>query len=59
MKYLEEIYGLFVDDPWLALTALAGLLLAGLLAVMGFKTTAGLFLVIVLVIGLALSVRRG
>jgi hypothetical protein len=58
MKYLEEIYGLFVDDPWLALIALLGLGLAAVVA-RGSGAAAALVLIIVVVGGLIWSVGRG
>jgi hypothetical protein len=58
-KLLQEIYGLFVDDPLLAVMGLVGLAVAAVLAHLGLRLFAGLVLVAVVVAGLAVSVRRG
>lgn len=59
MKALHEIYGLFVDDPLLAVAGLVALAAGGLAAKMGFSTIAGLIVLIIVGIGLTVSVRRG
>lgn len=58
MKALEEIYGLFVEDPWLALLGLVGLAAGGLVARMGHHTIGAVILVAVIVGALSWSVRR-
>jgi hypothetical protein len=59
MKAWREIYGLFVDDPLLAVMGLLALALGGLVAHAGLRLLGGLVAVIVIVAGLTWSVRRG
>ena len=58
MKVLEEIYGLFVDDPALALTGLVALAAGALVAHAGLRVLGGLVTVAVIVGGLVWSVAR-
>jgi hypothetical protein len=58
VKALEEIYGLFVEDPWLALLGLVALAAGGLVARMGHHTIGAVILVAVIVGALSWSVRR-
>jgi hypothetical protein len=58
VKILREIYGLFVDDPWLAAAGLFALALGGVLALVGWHTIAGILEALAIVAGLAVSVRR-
>lgn len=59
MKALNEIYGLFVDDPLLAVAGLVALAAGGLAAKMGLAAVSGLIVLIIVGIGLTVSVRRG
>jgi hypothetical protein len=58
MKVLEEIYGLFVDDPALALAGLVALAAGALVAHAGLRVLGGLVTVAVIVGGLVWSVAR-
>ncbi|MGC8487366.1 MAG: hypothetical protein ACP5QO_03970 [Clostridia bacterium] len=58
MKYLEEIYGLFVEDPLLALMGLLALGAGALVAHLGLHLLGGLIEVIVIIVGLVWSVRK-
>jgi hypothetical protein len=58
MKALEEIYGLFVEDPWLALLGLVALALGGLVAKLGHHTIGAVVIVAVIIGALSWSVRR-
>jgi CBS-domain-containing membrane protein len=58
MKVLEEIYGLFVDDPVLALMGLVALAAGALVAHAGLHVLGGLVTVAVIVAGLTWSVAR-
>jgi CBS-domain-containing membrane protein len=58
MKALEEIYGLFVEDPWLALLGLIALAVGGLVARAGHHTIGAVLVVLVIGGALAWSVRR-
>jgi hypothetical protein len=59
MKILQEIYGLFVDDPWLALFGLVALAAGAVVVKLGLGAWAGLPVVVVIIVGLVMSVRRG
>jgi len=58
VKWLKEIYELFVDDPILALMALVALAVALVLAKLGAPSIAGLAIFLVVAGSLWLSVRR-
>lgn len=58
MKWLREIWGLFVDDWHLAWQALASLAIGALVAALGLKYLAGLVMFVLLAGALAWSVRR-
>lgn len=58
MKSLKEIYGLFVEDPLLALMGLVALAAGALVAYLGFRFVAALLEVAVIIIGLVWSVRK-
>lgn len=58
MKWLEEVYGLFVDDPKLALMALVSLAVATVLALLGEGRIAGLVLVVLVAASLMVSTAR-
>ena len=58
MKWLREIWGLFVDDWRLAWQAVASLAIGALVAALGLKYLAGLVMFVLLAGALALSVRR-
>lgn len=52
MKWLKEVYDLFVDDPILALVALVALAIALVLAKVGIRQVAGLAIFLVVGAGL-------
>ena len=58
MKWLKEIYSLFVDDPRLALLALVVLVVSALLAHLGIRTGSGLMIFLGVSVSLWYSVRR-
>lgn len=58
MKWLEEVYGLFVDDPKLALMALVSLAVATVLALLGEGRIAGLVLVVLVAASLMVSTAK-
>ncbi|MCY0879025.1 MAG: hypothetical protein OWU84_08800 [Firmicutes bacterium] len=58
MKWLREVYELFVDDPLLALLALVALAIALVLAKVGAQAIAGLAIFLVVAGSLWYSVRR-
>jgi len=58
MKVLQEIYGLFVEDPLLAVMGLVALAAGALVAHLGLRLIGGLIEVAVIVVGLAWSVRK-
>ncbi len=55
MKWLEEVYGLFVDDPRLALMALISLAVATVVSLLGAGWLAGLVLVVLVAASLMVS----
>lgn len=57
MKWLEEVWGLFVDDPIMAILALVALAVGTLLAVLGIKEVAGLIMFLVVAAGLWYTTR--
>ncbi len=58
MKWLKQIYGLFVDDPKLALLALVALAISGLLVKAGVRTAAGLAIFLIVSGSLWYSTRH-
>ncbi len=58
MKYLEEVFGLFVEDKLLAVMGLGALAAGALVAHLGLHLLGGLLEVVVIVIGLVWSVRK-
>ena len=58
MKWLKEVYGLFVDDPTLAILALVALAVAFGLARLGAKAEAGLAIFLVVAGSLWYSTRH-
>lgn len=58
MKYLEEVYGLFVEDPLLAIMGLVALAAGALVAHLGLRILGGLIEVAVIVAGLIWSVGK-
>lgn len=58
MKWLEEVYGLFVDDPKLALMALVSLAVAAVLGLLGEGRLAGLVLVVLIAVSLVVTTVR-
>lgn len=58
MKWLEEVYGLFVDDPKLALMALVSLAVATVLGLLGEGRLAGLVLVVLIAVSLVVTTAR-
>lgn len=57
MKWLKEVYDLFVDDPKLALLALVALAAALIIAKAGARTAAGLVIFLVVAGSLWYSTR--
>lgn len=58
MKWLKEIYDLFVDDPKLAILALVALAVALVVVKVGAKTAAGLAIFLVVAGSLWYSTRH-
>lgn len=58
MKWLKEVYSLFVDDPKLAVLALLALLVALVLAKLGAHSAAGLAIFLVVSGSLWYSTRH-
>ncbi len=58
MKWLSEVYGLFVDDPKLVLMAFVSLALALLLGSLGMHRLAGAVLFVLLAGSIFVSVER-
>lgn len=58
MKWLKEVYGLFVDDPKLAILALVALAVALVLAKVGARTAAGLAIFLIVSGSLWYSTRH-
>ncbi|MDA8205625.1 MAG: hypothetical protein M0Z36_06105 [Thermaerobacter sp.] len=58
MKWLKEVYDLFVDDPRLALLSLVALAVALVVAKLGARTAAGLAIFLVVAGSLWYSTRR-
>ncbi len=57
MKWLKEVYDLFVDDPKLAILSLVALLIALIVAHAGAKEAAGLAIFLVVAGSLWYSTR--
>ena len=57
MKWLKEVYGLFVDDPKLALLSLVALAVALIVAKAGAHTVAGLAIFLIMAGSLWYSTR--
>jgi len=58
MKWLREVYDLFVDDPKLALLALVALVVALVLSRVGARSAAGLAIFLVVAGSLWYSTRH-
>lgn len=58
MKWLNEVYGLFVDDPKLVLMALVSLAVALGLSAIGLHTIAGVVLFLLIAGSIMVSVER-
>lgn len=58
MKWLKEVYDLFVDDPKLAVLALVALAVAWIVARAGAASAAGLVIFLVVAGSLWYSTRR-
>lgn len=58
MKWLKEVYDLFVDDPKLALLALAALAVGLGIAKLGARTAAGLAIFLIVAGSLWYSTRH-
>ncbi|MHB1612218.1 MAG: hypothetical protein ACYCT0_11090 [Sulfobacillus sp.] len=58
MKWIAEVWGLFVDDPILALLGVVSLAVGFFLSHMGYSDVAGLAMFVVIVAAMAISVRR-
>ncbi len=58
MKWLKEVYDLFVDDPKLSILALSALTMAFVIARAGAKGTAGLAIFLVVAGSLWYSTSR-
>lgn len=58
MKWLNEVYGLFVDDPKLVLMALVSLAVALALGAIGLHTIAGFVLFLLIAGSIVVSVER-
>lgn len=58
MKWLKQVYDLFVDDPKLAVLALVALAVAVVLAHVGAKSVAGLAIFVVVAGSLWYSVSH-
>ncbi len=58
MKWLREVYDLFVDDPKLAVLSLVALAIAFLIAKAGAKSAAGLAIFLVVAGSLWYSTRH-
>ncbi len=58
MKWLSEVYGLFVDDPKLVLMALVSLAVALGLGAIGLHTIAGVVLFLLIAGSIMVSVER-
>lgn len=59
MKWLKEVYDLFVDDPFLAIMALVALIVAGGVARLGGATEAGLAIFLIVAASLWFSTKKG
>ncbi|NMP21271.1 hypothetical protein [Sulfobacillus harzensis] len=57
MKWLKEIYDLFVDDPKLAILALAALAIGLIIAKAGARSVAGLVIFLIVAGSLWYSTR--
>lgn len=58
MKWFKKVWGLFVDDPLLAVLGLVALAAGSIAARIGAKDWAGLVVFVVIVVAMAVSVRR-
>ena len=58
MKWLKKVYGLFVEDPKLAVMALASLVVATLIGATGLHQLAGLILFVLIAGSILVSVER-
>lgn len=58
MKWLKEVYDLFVDDPILAILSLVALFIAWILTRVDVRTGAGLAIFLIVAASLWYSTRR-
>jgi hypothetical protein len=58
MKWIKKVWGLFVDDPLLALLGLVALAAGSVAAKIGARDWAGLVVFLVIVVAMTVSVRR-
>ena len=58
MTWIKKVWGLFVDDPLLALLALIALAAGSVAATIGAGDWAGLIVFLVIVVAMTVSVRR-
>ncbi len=58
MKWFKEVWGLFVDDPLLAILGLVALAAGSVAARMGAQDWSGFVIFVVIVVAMTLSVRR-
>ncbi len=58
MKWLKKVYGLFVEDPKLAVMALVSLAVATIVGATGLHQLAGLALFVLIAGSILVSVQR-
>jgi hypothetical protein len=58
MKWIEEVWGLFVDEPVLALLGVVSLAVAFIISRMGYHDLAGLAMFVIIVVAMAISLQR-
>ncbi|AUW93044.1 MAG: hypothetical protein C7B44_00025 [Sulfobacillus thermosulfidooxidans] len=58
MKWVKKVYGLFVEDPLLAVLGLGSLLIAFILSHVGLAQLSGLVLFIFIAASIFISLRR-
>jgi hypothetical protein len=58
MKWVQEVWGLFVDEPIMALLAVVSLGIGLLLSKIGLNSIAGLAMFLVIAIAIGISVHR-
>jgi hypothetical protein len=58
MKWIEEVWGLFVDEPVLALLGIVSLAVAFIISRLGYHDLAGLAMFATIVVAITISLRR-